>query len=339
MNPIQSTFAGDANGAWSGDAIVAELNASGSALVFSTYLGGTNGDLAYYVAVDSSDNTYVTGWTTSTDFPITPGALQTKLAGSYNMFVAKIAPAPNTSASNVAIQLTSKAAVTFSSVSDPGTTAVTQTSVGPPAPTGFTLGSPATYIELSTTATYSGSITVCFSYAGITFPGGIPQLFHYENGNWVDVTSSVDTVNQVVCGSVTSLSPFALFSAPMTVQGFEPPLAALVPVGQPVPMPGSAFKDGRTLPLKLELFEGKLLLTGNKVSPPSIVALVKNGAALDLNVIDLDSGQANDSGTLFRFSDPDWVYNLSTKNLSAGAYTLSIQTPDGRRWNAGFVLR
>ncbi len=217
LNPVQSTLAG------SYDAVVVELNPAGSALVYSTYLGGTNNDGPYTAAVDSSDNAYILVGTQSSDFPTTPGVLQTQLRGNSDLVVAKISPASNTSAgANVAAQLTSKAAVRFSGVTEPGTTAVTQTSVGPPAPTGFTLGSPATYIELSTTATYSGSITVCFNYAGITFPGGVPQLFHYENGNWVDVTSSVDTVNQVVCGSVTSFSPFALFSEPIVSLSMGP---------------------------------------------------------------------------------------------------------------------
>jgi hypothetical protein len=66
------------------------------------------------------------------------------------------------------------------------------------------------YYELTTTALYSGSITICIDYTGLTFPGGTPQLFHYEGGLWVDRTTSVNP--PVVCGSVSSLSPFALFA-------------------------------------------------------------------------------------------------------------------------------
>ena len=39
------------------------------------------------------------------------------------------------------------------------------------------------------------------------------------------------------------------------------------------------------------------------------------------------------------FSDPNWVYNLSTANLGPGTLTITIQMPDGRQFNAGFVLR
>jgi hypothetical protein len=47
----------------------------------------------------------------------------------------------------------------------------------------------------------------------VTFPGGVPTLFHFQNNNWMDVTTSIDGVNQVVCGNVTSFSPFAVFGA------------------------------------------------------------------------------------------------------------------------------
>ena len=46
-----------------------KINASGSALVYSTYLGGSGDDDGYGIAVDGSGNVYVTGYTNSTDFP------------------------------------------------------------------------------------------------------------------------------------------------------------------------------------------------------------------------------------------------------------------------------
>ena len=56
------------------DAFVAKLNATGSGLEFSTYLGGSRRDLGYGIAVDPAGNVFVTGQTTSPDFPTTPGA-------------------------------------------------------------------------------------------------------------------------------------------------------------------------------------------------------------------------------------------------------------------------
>ena len=71
-----------------GNVVVSELNASGSALVLSTYLGGTGTDAANSVEVDQSGNVFVAGYSTSTDFPTTSGAFQTTNAGKNDVIVA-----------------------------------------------------------------------------------------------------------------------------------------------------------------------------------------------------------------------------------------------------------
>jgi FtsP/CotA-like multicopper oxidase with cupredoxin domain len=99
--------------------------------------------------------------------------------------------------------------VTFGNVSVAGTTSISTAAAGP-APTGFTLGSPPTYVDVTTTATYAGTMTICLRYAGISFGGSAPALYHYAGGVWTDVTTSIDTVAQIICGQTTSLSPFTL---------------------------------------------------------------------------------------------------------------------------------
>jgi hypothetical protein len=136
-----------------------------------------------------------------------------------------------------------------------------------------------------------------------------------------------------------SLSAFALFELDVEAKGLEPPLAALVPAGAEVPLPDVAFKQGRTLPLKLQLFSGDRMLTNADVAPPKIVAIVREGSPIPMETLDLDSGQANDSGPFFRFSEGDWIYNLSTKERGIGTYKITLQLPDGDRVCAGFVLR
>ena len=74
------------------DAFVAELNASGSALVYSTYLGGTQNDTGTGVAVDPNGNAFVTGSTSSTNFP-NVNATQTTFGGARDAFVTEINPA------------------------------------------------------------------------------------------------------------------------------------------------------------------------------------------------------------------------------------------------------
>jgi len=73
-------------------AFVTKLNPTGSGLVYSTYLGGSEYDLASGIAVDPSGNAYVAGQTASTDFPITPDAYQPENGGTYNAFFTKLDP-------------------------------------------------------------------------------------------------------------------------------------------------------------------------------------------------------------------------------------------------------
>jgi len=64
-----------------GSVFVSKLNAAGSGLVYSTYLGESGGDESSDMAIDASGNAYVVGITDSTDFPTTPGAFQTVYGG------------------------------------------------------------------------------------------------------------------------------------------------------------------------------------------------------------------------------------------------------------------
>lgn len=94
VNPIQSTYGG--GGALiQGDAFIAKLNAAGTALVYSTYLGGSDGDFGVAIALDSSGSAYVAGATSSTNFPVTSGSFQTTFGGGTRQdgFVAKLSPA------------------------------------------------------------------------------------------------------------------------------------------------------------------------------------------------------------------------------------------------------
>jgi hypothetical protein len=62
---------------WNANAFVAKINAGGSRLVYSTYLGGTNFDEGQGIAVDAAGCAYVTGYTASTNFPVTHAIYQT----------------------------------------------------------------------------------------------------------------------------------------------------------------------------------------------------------------------------------------------------------------------
>jgi len=84
---FQGGFAGgpaicDQGNNFCGDAFVTKINPSGTAIVYSTYLGGSDSDYAFGLAVDSAGNAYVTGLTKSTNFPVTPGAFQPVFGGA-----------------------------------------------------------------------------------------------------------------------------------------------------------------------------------------------------------------------------------------------------------------
>ena len=72
------------------DAFVTKLNPAGSALVYSTYLGGSDLDEGYGIAVDGSGNAYVTGETWSPEFPTTGSAFDRTKGGVIDAFVAKV---------------------------------------------------------------------------------------------------------------------------------------------------------------------------------------------------------------------------------------------------------
>src|SRR6185295_3237272 len=82
-NALQSTLAGTQ------DAFVTKLNSSGTALVYSTYLGGNNTENARGIETDGAGNAYITGNSASPDFPIS-NALQPALAGGDDAFVTKL---------------------------------------------------------------------------------------------------------------------------------------------------------------------------------------------------------------------------------------------------------
>jgi len=86
MNPMQGAYGGGFE-----DAFVTKINPAGTALVYSTYFGGSDYDYGNAIAVDSTGAVYATGSTRSTDFPLM-NPIQGVLGGYYDAFVTKINP-------------------------------------------------------------------------------------------------------------------------------------------------------------------------------------------------------------------------------------------------------
>src|ERR1700683_4793504 len=91
----QTTFQGGGS-VTNSDAFVTELNPTGTALLYSSYFGGSGDELAFGIAVDSSSNVYITGSTSSTNLPVTSTAFQpacpTTCATNFNGFVTVLTP-------------------------------------------------------------------------------------------------------------------------------------------------------------------------------------------------------------------------------------------------------
>lgn len=83
---FQAAFGGGGH-----DAYVARLAPDGGSLEYATYLGGSRNEEGLGIAVHADGSALVSGWTTSVDFPV-QGALQPALAGSSDVFVAKLLP-------------------------------------------------------------------------------------------------------------------------------------------------------------------------------------------------------------------------------------------------------
>ncbi|MHA2274997.1 MAG: DUF7948 domain-containing protein, partial [Candidatus Kariarchaeaceae archaeon] len=76
-------------GTW--DSFVIKLNNSGNEIIYSTYIGGSNDDFAEAIELDTDGNVYLTGYTSSSDFPRV-NAIQIGLEGGFDAFVLKLDP-------------------------------------------------------------------------------------------------------------------------------------------------------------------------------------------------------------------------------------------------------
>jgi hypothetical protein len=139
----------------------------------------------------------------------------------------------------------SPVSATFLGVTAPGQSTVVVDPTGPTPPATFQLGDPPRFYSLWTTATFA-SATVCIDVGGVFYedPSSL-HLLHFQNGAWVDVTSTVEPWATRICGVVTSFSPFVVAQLDYAFSGFFAPID-----NQPV---RNAAKAGGAIPIKFTL--------------------------------------------------------------------------------------
>jgi hypothetical protein len=185
--------------------------------------------------------------------------------------------------------------------------------------------------EVSTTASISGAITLCFNVSQVVDPVLFAALrvLHGENGSWVDRTSSRNYTTGTICAVTQSLSPF--------VVGHLDVLYGVRKLYDDT----RAVRAGATLPLKIQL-RGPLaenLSAADIFAKATGLKKVSNATTSTVQ----DAGHANPDGD-FRFDQSldggGYVFNLRTTGLSSGTYELTfVATGDSTQHALTFQVR
>jgi len=202
--------------------------------------------------------------------------------------------------------------LTFGEVTSSGTTTVTPSDTGPTPPSGFEVAGQ--YYDIVTTASYTGTITVAIPYdeAQVTGNEANLKIMHWNSlsGQWEDITTWVDTNNDIIYGEVTSLSTFAVITEKTSGGGGGG---------------GDGDGDGtapKTLVLTILSEIVQSVAPGTSVNVTVSVTdssgKAIEGAAVTINIGDVTTLACEDKG--------DGIYYalIDTSNLSPGSYLISI---------------
>ncbi len=208
-------------------------------------------------------------------------------------------------------------------------TAVITTSA-PPAPSGFQLGDDPIFYDITADG-FTGEVTVCIPYGAV--PAGTePRLMHYQDGAWQNVTTSFTGLpDQIVCGTVTSLSPFAAMFEPVgpsyTLSGPFQPVDA-----QPIENVAVA---GRTIPVRFSL-GGDFGLDVIADGYPSFVSTACSSGPTDT----VEWTAENAAGLTYDSASGVYTYHWKTLKAWKGTCgTLTIQFLDGSELKADFRFK
>ena len=98
----------------------------------------------------------------------------------------------------------------FPEVTQAGSTTIESKTLEESAPTGFQAGDNSIYYDIETTAEFTGSVELCLNYDDSEIMYEVKtRLMYYKNGQWQDITSRLDTIDNIVCGKTYTFSNFA----------------------------------------------------------------------------------------------------------------------------------
>jgi hypothetical protein len=190
---------------------IAEISPDGSTLLFSSLFGGSETGITEGLNVASNGSIYLAGGTFAHDFPTTLGAFQPGSSAQFSGFALNISNTAVGTGSNQTAMPNGGTTVT-GNTSSGGTTSATTSSTNPintPLPPGETAVSQ--YTDITTTASYTGLITVCINYnPAQTVDTADLSLLHFQENQWANITTGNNTMTGVICGQVTSSSPFVI---------------------------------------------------------------------------------------------------------------------------------
>ncbi|MEW5979977.1 MAG: SBBP repeat-containing protein [Acidobacteriota bacterium] len=315
LNPFQAAIGGGE------DAFITKLNAAGSGLLYSTYLGGSFADAGRGIAVDSSGNAYVAGEASSADFP-SVNPLQSTLGGGFDAFVSKLAATGNvllysTFLGGGDVDLGFDAAVDAS-----GAAYVT----GRTFSTNFPLVSPVQ-------AAFGGSRD---AFVAKIYPSGSALLFSsYLGGTGVDQAHglALGSAGDLIVTGATDSTDFPLVS-PLQASyggGFDgfvsrlstPPVLS-AQIQPPINPNGSSIFNARrgVVPVKFVLSSNG---TGTCDLPPATIAVIRTSGSSPGPVNESEYQTPADDGSNFRISNCQYLYNLGASTLGSGSYLVQIK--------------
>jgi hypothetical protein len=319
------------------DAFVAKLNATGSALVYCTYLGGSGLDVGPDISVDSSGNAYVTGFTNSTDFPTANALYASYGGGNLDAFVAKLNAAGSALVYSTYLGGSGEDLGHGIAVDSSGNAYVTGYTLSTNFPTANALyatqggGNDGFIAKLNA----AGSALVYSTYLGGSGDDAGYGIAVDSSGN-AYVTGLTNSANFPIANALYATYGGGSFDA--FVAKIVPPHLFAAQIQPPINSDGSSVFGAKrgVVPMKFTLTSDGLATCD---LPPAAISVTRTMGTVT-GVIDESVYETTaDTGTSFRIDSCQYVYNLGSVSLGPGTYRVDIRIGGNVAGNAVFALK